>query len=465
MSNSIGIVAPGSTRSQIIIYSKQNFKTDYLAINGTNAEKTNSKALFEICAVETINERLENLEYFRLMMPDDDYSKYTIYKAEAKFIGVLSDNDSTGPSPSFYVSAPGTKLYEADLDDIKKIIGIDEKKGRIKIGCLLKDTRVSVFLDFNSLFLTHCSILGRTGSGKTYFITHLLKSINKKYMVISSTGEYDSLGDDSCLVNPKSMALNIYRIREVLDLNYSENNYLEEFIRSNQNVDSNITSRELARMIADFFTQDGTPLKKQMSLFSEELMGKKKELPKYIQSLCDKLSRIYISVSWHGNKIGYPCILDTQELSPQIEQITIYSILTDLLEIQKRSYIDLQKDNSTRQIEDILIILEEAHNYAPSTKTSICKNIIIKIAREGRKYGLHLIVLSQRPRYIDQTLLSQCGTNIIFNLPNPIDIEYITNHSNFNNRSNLDVIQNLKTGSCLITSNARESDIICKIAF
>lgn len=73
----------------------------------------------------------------------------------------------------------------------------------------------------------------------------------------------------------------------------------------------------------------------------------------------------------------------------------------------------------------IVIVLEEAQNYIAEEKESIAKTVFERIAREGRKYGLSLVVSSQRPSELSKTVLSQCNSFIIHRLQNPEDQKYV----------------------------------------
>ena len=73
----------------------------------------------------------------------------------------------------------------------------------------------------------------------------------------------------------------------------------------------------------------------------------------------------------------------------------------------------------------IVIVLEEAQNYIAENKYSVAKTVFERIAREGRKYGISLIVSSQRPSELSKTVLSQCNSFIIHRLQNPEDQKYI----------------------------------------
>lgn len=75
-----------------------------------------------------------------------------------------------------------------------------------------------------------------------------------------------------------------------------------------------------------------------------------------------------------------------------------------------------------------LLVLEEAHNYIPQSqgaKYSAVKKSIERIAKEGRKYGLSLMIVSQRPSEISETIFSQCSNFIAMRLTNPTDQNYV----------------------------------------
>jgi len=76
----------------------------------------------------------------------------------------------------------------------------------------------------------------------------------------------------------------------------------------------------------------------------------------------------------------------------------------------------------------IALVLEEAHSYIPSDGDAIYKGAlesIERIAKEGRKYGLSLVVVSQRPANVSPTILSQCGTFVALRLTSDVDQERV----------------------------------------
>ena len=69
----------------------------------------------------------------------------------------------------------------------------------------------------------------------------------------------------------------------------------------------------------------------------------------------------------------------------------------------------------------LLVVMEEAHRYLSSGSDSLALETAQKIAKEGRKYGVGAMIISQRPSEVDETILSQCGTFFTLRLSNPAD--------------------------------------------
>jgi hypothetical protein len=83
--------------------------------------------------------------------------------------------------------------------------------------------------------------------------------------------------------------------------------------------------------------------------------------------------------------------------------------------------------NATEEV-PFLLVLEEAHNYIPQSegaKYYSVKKSIERIAKEGRKYGLSLMIVSQRPSEISETIFSQCNNFVAMRLTNPSDQQYV----------------------------------------
>ena len=104
-----------------------------------------------------------------------------------------------------------------------------------------------------------------------------------------------------------------------------------------------------------------------------------------------------------------------------------------------------------------MLVCEEAHNYIPKNggaEFAASKHSIERIAKEGRKYGLNLMVVSQRPSEVSETIFSQCNNFIVLKLTNVNDQSYIKNLLPDNNASLVDVLPTLAAGECLVVGDA-----------
>lgn len=102
----------------------------------------------------------------------------------------------------------------------------------------------------------------------------------------------------------------------------------------------------------------------------------------------------------------------------------------------------------------ILIALEEAHTYLKSGEKSISARITQKIAKEGRKYGCGLLLITQRPSELDETILSQCGTMIALRLNNDSDKARVTSCIQDELQSITNLLPSLKIGEGIISGEA-----------
>lgn len=104
-----------------------------------------------------------------------------------------------------------------------------------------------------------------------------------------------------------------------------------------------------------------------------------------------------------------------------------------------------------------MLVCEEAHNYIPKNggaEYAASKHSIERIAKEGRKYGLSLMVVSQRPSEVSETIFSQCNNFIVLKLTNVNDQSCIKNLLPDNNASLVDVLPTLAAGECLVVGDA-----------
>lgn len=149
---------------------------------------------------------------------------------------------------------------------------------------------------------------------------------------------------------------------------------------------------------------------------------------------------------WLGN-LGKITILDFSDIPSEI----MVSTSGSLLNIVYDALFWGQNLCIGGKQQPALIVLEEAHNYLKSGASNIASRTVQKIAKEGRKYGVGLLLVSQRPSELDETVLSQCGTMIALRMNNSQDRAYVQNAMQDELQSMADLLPSLRTGEAIIS--------------
>lgn len=355
-------------------------------------------------------------------------------------VTVIGARDSQGllrtPMTPF---RPGDKVYKAEDELIIDTLGLSE--GGAYLG-LLDGTDVPVTVDRNKLIQKHCSILAMTGSGKSYTAAVIMEEMMEReipLLIIDPHGEYATLkepNDDSdiemlaekfdiepcgfknvviytpgnkklCEYADRPLRLNGLNLRpkEIIEyvpseLNNTEIGLIYEAVNALRNDRIDYTVRDVLREIA--------------SSNSAMKWGVYNKLEPLIDSefLSDKptpLSELFAR--------GRTSIIDMKGIDPGIQQTIVAKLLSNLFEARKAGLVPPG-----------MIVVEEAHNFCPEKgfmKTT-STDVLRAIASEGRKFGLGLLIISQRPAKVDKNVLSQCNTQIIMRVTNPNDIRAIT---------------------------------------
>ena len=111
----------------------------------------------------------------------------------------------------------------------------------------------------------------------------------------------------------------------------------------------------------------------------------------------------------------------------------------------------------------LLVVMEEAHRYLSSSANGLASQTVQKIAKEGRKYGVGAMVISQRPSEVDETILSQCGTYFALRLSNPQDRARVQGTLPDGLVSLLEILPVLRTGEAIVMGEAAKLPMRCRI--
>lgn len=149
-------------------------------------------------------------------------------------------------------------------------------------------------------------------------------------------------------------------------------------------------------------------------------------------------------------------IIDLSGIPYEVLSITV-SLVSRLIFDFSFYYSKLKHENMSENDIPFLLVCEEAHNYIPRKDNSMYnafKKSIEKIAKEGRKYGLSLMVVSQRPSEVSETIFAQCNNFVTLKLTNQNDQSYIKNLLPNNTNSIANILSTLAVGQGLIVGEA-----------
>lgn len=153
--------------------------------------------------------------------------------------------------------------------------------------------------------------------------------------------------------------------------------------------------------------------------------------------------------SWLGHDKSVT-ILDLSGVPSEVLVRLIGSLLTLVYEA-----LFWSRDKSEGGVNrPLLLVMEEAHRYLRQEGGGTAKEIVGRIVKEGRKYGIGAMVVSQRPSEVDETILSQCGTQITLRLSNPSDRSRIKGTLPDSLGGLMDMLPTLRTGEAIITGEA-----------
>lgn len=135
-------------------------------------------------------------------------------------------------------------------------------------------------------------------------------------------------------------------------------------------------------------------------------------------------------------------IISLKGVEPYVLETFTAGLLKELFEARKRE-----------EIPPFLLVLEEAHNFCPERGFGELKTskIIRTLAGEGRKFGIGLCAISQRPAKVDKNVISQCSTQILLKITNPNDLKSVIASSEGVDNDSENEIQKLNIGTCLLT--------------
>lgn len=404
--------------------------------------------------------------------------------AQLDFLGEGDEEKLTGKLYHFRrgvtrYPTPGAMVYPVSTADLKQIYAADDR-ATIEIGTVFptRDIRASLYID--AMLGKHFALLGSTGTGKSTSAALILHKICElapqgHIVMVDPHGEYAAAFKTNGAIYDVSNLQMPYWL-----MNFEE--HCEVFINtsgSERQIDADILAKcllmarakgrlgqEIAKLTVDapipYLLSDLTNLI-QLEMGKMDRAGDTapylrlktkideiKADPRYSfmfsgMLVADTMSS-FISQVFRMPGDGKPIsIIDVSGVPSEITSVVVA--------VLARMVFDFAIWSRNEPQRPILLVCEEAHRYIPSEKNSDASSvgrILSRIAKEGRKYGVSLGLITQRPSDLAEGVLSQCGTIISMRLNNDRDQAFVRAAMPEGARGFLDSIPALRNRECII---------------
>ncbi len=381
-----------------------------------------------------------------------DRTEYTM--GQARLLGWVDDLATRHVlrTPK-YPPKPGAPVYEASTGILEKIFVRPVEEGWVRIGVLVNHPEVPVYINVNAAVSRHLAILAVTGAGKSntvgVLVDRIVNDLGGTVLLIDMHNEYGSIaGGNTHPVDPKihPAKLTVYEYYRLLDLEpkaTKQRMYLRRAIRE-------IYEKGLDRREPDRFLD-------HLENILNHYLATYKADSKSIADLLNKLDEL--RARYEGRVLaadapmsleavvepGKANILRLGSVDEEVADVVVYHYLSWLLRERKNKVM-----TGEGYPVPVMIVVEEAHILIPRKTSTLTKEVAARIAREGRKFGVGLCLVSQRPKNIDEDALSQANNKIILKLVEPSDQRYVQQASELLSEELLELLPSLNIGEAVL---------------
>ena len=380
-------------------------------------------------------------------------------KGKVKILGDVNDNLKLPRTPVL----PGTEIKLSDnevLDEIFKV------KNPIKLGCLVNQSDVEVNVEANPILSRHLAILAMTGAVKSNTVSVLIDQFlryNLPIFVFDMHGEYKDAvfpnGEVNVIrpkINPHYMSF--HEIKKLV--NIGANSYIQErhfrraFHEAKESLKNGVAqTNNFLQVIYDIL--ENKSLEEGSDKQIVDVMNKIDDAMIKYSNIFDKnIGNILSSI-----KKGHANVLDLSQVDESVASVLVSHILRNALQRSK----DAASKGENLIENSVFFILEEAHILAPKKRETDSKKWIQRVAREGRKFGLGLCLVSQSPKTVDHDALSQMNNMIILRLVEPEDQRHVQSASESLSKDLVDQLPSLNVGEAIVLGLMSKVPTLVKI--
>ncbi len=367
----------------------------------------------------------------------------------------------------------GEAVYKAEKETIQEVIGLTEDKKHGAYVGLLAGHDVPVYLDINAMVQKHVSILAKTGGGKSYIAGVIIEELMKHHVttvIIDPHGEYETLREKGKVaggagrfhVDPRGYG-------DLLQI-FSPDTKVNGGSRPLKFTLSNLDARDILSLTGSGKVRTHlTALRKALDTLRaatksytirDIIRVLEREDDPQNASLIDELE--YLSeveiFAQEGTRIdelvikGKTTIINLKGVAPDIQELVVNRLATAMFELRK-----------VGRIPPMMLVVEESHNFCPQVGQAASSKVFRTLASEGRKFGLGLLVITQRAAKIDKNVLSQCNTQIILKVTNPNDLKAIVSSVEGLTSAMAEEISRLPIGVAIMTGGGLQMPLMVEV--
>jgi len=315
---------------------------------------------------------------------------------------------------------PGADVLRATTELLGRLLG----DGDVRVGTVLHHPEVAVSLRGSEILSKHLAVLGMTGSDKSNAVKVLVRELltqpayrDLRVVIVDTHGEYAATAQD---LAPQPVVLDVVVRRSILD-----EGVLGELLTLPK-----IEARNLQQELAELRSK--LPGDAALEAFLARL-AQETRWGGPLRANCLRLIQIAgerADLCLEAEQGG--AIVGTDGRDQTLDEPGLYILnLRNTAELEARatkvatllSYVFRRSKEAEGGL-SALIVLDEAQNYAPEQQTGWLSRVrpafdaVFAIASEGRKFGVGLVVSSQRPARVNKDVLSQCNSHMIFRVAN-----------------------------------------------
>ncbi len=395
----------------------------------------------------------------------------------------------------------GTPIYIADSAMLAQVLSkrATDETGAAHVGSLLSRPAgtVPIAVDLRAITSTHLAIIASTGSGKSYLagvlIEELMAPRNRgAVLVVDPHGEYDTLtqmqrmegffGDGDYRPQVEIIRPDDVKVR-ISSLTLGDLRYLLPDLSERMHYVLGRAHRLAERKYGDKWTL--AQLRLAVREAEGQMSGKKKQS---VEEQAEAQEDNYgttgaliwrINSRLQGSRIfdnfqslpleqlfrpGQCTVLQLNEVDQREQQVVVATLLRRLLHARMQTEKRLAVEGDDAYLPyPAFVLMEEAHHFAPAAADLVSSQVLKTILSEGRKFGVAVGLISQRPGKLDADVLSQCMTQFILRIVNPVDQARVAESVESVGRDLLKELPALSKGQAIIAGAAVNTPLLCRV--